>query len=172
MAYDANTAQIQVVQQQHKQHGNKRKVAQKSKRIQYSISAGNHNDKKKSTVAKQTININTFSKRLSKVSARTSSQQCAKSIRLALESAGARFAQHPIAAADWGKTLKDIGYKQIDPAFENPEQGDIYIIQRTKAHSYGHIAGFSGAEWVSDFKQSSYAVYKENVKYSYYRLGS
>jgi hypothetical protein len=50
--------------------------------------------------------------------------------------------------------------------------GDIYIIHRTKKHVYGHIAGFTGSQWVSDFKQTSYDVYKDkNVTYTYYRLG-
>lgn len=126
------------------------------------------------TVAKTThnINIRTFSKKLSSISATTSSQKCAASIRVALQSAGARIVKHPVAAADWGNTLKDLGYRQITPSFEKPQPGDIYIIDRTKNHIYGHIAGFTGKEWVSDFKQASHAVYKGNVSYRYFRLGS
>ncbi|MDU5497423.1 MAG: hypothetical protein E6088_07290, partial [Acinetobacter baumannii] len=57
-------------------------------------------------------------------------------------------------------------------AFDKPQEGDIYIIHRTRNHIYGHIAGYTGSEWVSDFKQSSYDVYKDdNVTYTYYRLG-
>ena len=118
------------------------------------------------------ISIQAFSKHLSSISATTSSQKCAASIRVALQSAGARIVNHPVAAADWGNTLKDLGYRQIKPAFEKPQQGDIYIIDRTKSHIYGHIAGFTGKEWVSDFKQAGHAVYKGNVSYRYFRLGS
>ncbi|MCT6835871.1 MAG: hypothetical protein M3039_18080, partial [Acinetobacter baumannii] len=78
---------------------------------------------------------------------------------IALESAGADVENHPIAASDWGDTLKKIGYKEINPAFDEPQEGDIYIIHRTRNHIYGHIAGYTGSEWVSDFKQSSYDVY-------------
>jgi len=119
------------------------------------------------------VNIDKFTQRLKNISATSSSRRCARSIRLALESAGAKFSDHPIAAADWGNTLLKIGYKQISPAFDQPHEGDIYIINRTAKHRYGHIAGFSGSAWVSDFQQRSHDVYKEeNVTYTYYRLTS
>jgi hypothetical protein len=119
----------------------------------------------------QRIDIGKFTQRLQNVTARTSSQKCAKSIRLALESAGARFNSHPVAAADWGGTLTKIGYRKIDASFDNPKKGDIYIIHRTNSHVYGHIAGYTGTNWVSDFRQAGYAVYRnEKVNYSYYRM--
>ena len=87
-----------------------------------------------------------------------------------MESAGARFQSHPVAAADWGNTLTKIGYRQINPKFDSPKEGDIYIIDRTGKHIYGHIAGFNGQQWVSDFKQKSYDVYNEKgLTYKYYR---
>lgn len=119
------------------------------------------------------VNIDKFTQKLRSISATSSSARCARSIRLALESAGAKFNDHPIAAADWGNTLMKIGYRKITPAFDRPQQGDIYIINRTAKHRYGHIAGFSGTAWVSDFQQRSHDVYKEeNVTYTYYRLAS
>ncbi|NNH00611.1 CHAP domain-containing protein [Acinetobacter sp. ANC 5414] len=118
----------------------------------------------------QRIDINKFTNFLQGISSYSSSQKCAKSIRLALESAGARFQSHPIAAADWGNTLMKIGYRQINPKFDAPKEGDIYIIDRTGKHVYGHIAGFNGTQWVSDFKQKSYDVYNEKgLTYKYYR---
>ncbi|MDQ9020464.1 hypothetical protein RFI02_05005 [Acinetobacter sichuanensis] len=118
------------------------------------------------------IDIDKFINKLDSISARTSSARCARSIRIALQTAGAKFIDHPIAAADWGDTLEEIGYKQIQPSFDAPQEGDIYIIDRTRKHRYGHIAGYTGSEWVSDFKQRSYDVYKDsNVTYKYYRLG-
>lgn len=118
----------------------------------------------------QRIDINKFTNFLQGISSYSSSQKCAKSIRLALESAGARFQSHPVAAADWGNTLMKIGYRQINPKFDSPKEGDIYIIDRTGKHVYGHIAGFNGTQWVSDFKQKSYDVYNEKgLTYKYYR---
>ncbi len=118
------------------------------------------------------IHLDKFVQTLDSIKAHVSSKRCARSIRMALQSAGAVFGSHPVAASDWGDTLTKIGYKQIQPEFDNPQEGDIYIIRRTNKHVYGHIAGFSGSEWVSDFKQKSYDVYKETgLKYEYYRLG-
>ncbi|UDM37882.1 CHAP domain-containing protein [Acinetobacter haemolyticus] len=127
---------------------------------------------KKNVLAKngQRIDISKFTDFLQSVSSTSSSQKCAKSIRLALESAGARFQSHPVAAADWGNTLMKIGYREINPKFDAPKEGDIYIIDRTGKHVYGHIAGFNGKQWVSDFKQKSYDVYNEKgLTYKYYR---
>lgn len=118
----------------------------------------------------QRIDIDKFTQRLQSITSQTSSKKCAKSIRVALESAGAQFKSHPIAASDWGNTLMKIGYRQINPKFDAPKQGDIYIIRRTSKHTYGHIAGFTGTQWVSDFRQKSYDVYKESgLTYQYYR---
>ena len=117
------------------------------------------------------IDVSKFSQKLTRRASYRSSSQCAKFVRIALQSAGANIVQHPIAASDWGRTLQQIGYQQITPDFNNPKLGDIYIIHRTKKHRYGHIAGFTGSQWVSDFKQTSYDVYNDqNVTYSYYRL--
>ena len=69
------------------------------------------------------------------------------------------------------ESLEKNGYKQIKPAFNRPQKGDIYIIDATSDHVYGHIAGYTGSEWISDFRQSGYAVYREkDVEYHYYRL--
>jgi len=105
------------------------------------------------------------------MSSASSTKKCARSIRIALQSAGARIVNHPVAAADWGNTLQTIGYKKINPSFNNPKEGDIYIIHRTQKHVYGHIAAYTGRQWVSDFRQNSHAVYKnDQVSYTYYRL--
>ena len=117
------------------------------------------------------IDISKFTEKLVSMSRSTTAHRCARYVRIALESAGARFSDHPVAASDLGSTLTEIGYKQIRPDFDNPQEGDIYIINSTSRHRYGHIAGFTGSQWVSDFRQRSYDVYKDsNVTYEYYRL--
>jgi len=117
------------------------------------------------------LDVRKFTQKLHSMSSATSTKKCARSIRIALQSAGARIVNHPVAAADWGNTLQTIGYKKINPSFNNPKEGDIYIIHRTQKHVYGHIAAYTGRQWVSDFRQNSYAVYKnDQVSYTYYRL--
>lgn len=119
------------------------------------------------------FNVDRFAENLSRITRSSSTSKCAKSVRVALQNAGARFGSHPVAASDWGSTLKSIGYREIKPSFDNPQPGDIYIIHRTAAHRYGHIAGYTGDGWVSDFKQKSYDVYRNSdVRYSYYRLAA
>lgn len=117
------------------------------------------------------LDVRKFTQKLHSMSSASSTKKCARSIRIALQSAGARIVNHPVAAADWGNTLQTIGYKKINPSFNNPKEGDIYIIHRTQKHVYGHIAAYTGRQWVSDFRQNSYAVYKnDQVSYTYYRL--
>jgi hypothetical protein len=131
----------------------------------------NIKNKNYTSASSQRIDISKFTQHLQSITAQKSSQACARSIRIALESAGARFQNHPVAAADWGGTLQSLGYRKINLSFDKPKKGDIYIINRTSSHTYGHIAGYSGSGWVSDFKQKGYAVYKnENVNYTYYRI--
>lgn len=117
------------------------------------------------------LDVRKFTQKLHSMSSASSTKKCARSIRIALQSAGARIVNHPVAAADWGNTLQTIGYKKINPSFNNPKEGDIYIIHRTQKHVYGHIAAYTGRQWVSDFRQNSHAVYKnDQVNYTYYRL--
>lgn len=119
----------------------------------------------------QRIDIDRLTGFLQGITRQSSTQKCARSVRLALESAGARFNGHPVAAADWGSTLQKIGYQKINLSFDRPKKGDIYIIDRNQSSRYGHIAAYSGNGWVSDYRQSGYAVYRNpNVKYTYYRL--
>lgn len=119
------------------------------------------------------IDISKFSQLLANITRTKSLQKCAKSIRVALQSSGAEIKQHPVAATDWGNTLKKLGFTKIKPQFDEPKKGDIYIIKATSKHTYGHIAGYSGSDWVSDFKQRTYDVYKDKqVTYEYYRLAN
>ena len=119
------------------------------------------------------FDVSKFTNNLESITRRTSTAKCAKSIRVALQSAGANIQSHPVAAADWGGTLKQLGYKEISPAFDYPQKGDIYIIDRTRSHVYGHIAGYTGSNWISDFRQNGYAVYKDiHVNYRYFRPAS
>lgn len=117
------------------------------------------------------LDVHKFTQKLTRISSSSSTARCARSIRIALQSAGATVLNHPIAASDWGPTLKNIGYQQIQPAFDQPRVGDIYIINKTQKHVYGHIAAYTGQQWVSDFRQKGYAVYRnDQVSYTYYRM--
>ena len=136
-----------------------------------STDSDSDNDNKSGTKYSMALDLKKFVSYLKGIYARSSSSRCAQSIRIGLQTAGAKFNTHPVAAADWGKTLQEIGYKKIEPEFEHPHKGDIYIINRTAKHRYGHIAAFNGQEWISDYRQHSHVVYgNSNVTYSYFRL--
>jgi hypothetical protein len=86
--------------------------------------------------------------------------QCAKYVRLALEVGGANTAAHPRDAKDWGGTLVRIGFRELDvPKLDvfMPIKGDVAVIQSTSTSSSGHIQGFDGRNWISDFVQNAFS---------------
>jgi hypothetical protein len=58
------------------------------------------------------IDVSKFSQKLAKRAAYRSSSQCAKFVRIALQSAGANIVQHPVAASDWGRTFNKLAIKK------------------------------------------------------------
>ncbi len=84
--------------------------------------------------------------------------RCAKFVRLALEHGGAVTAGHPVDAKEWGPTLARNGFHTV--AVVNPltfaySKGDVAVIQGTSSSASGHIQGFDGTTWISDFVQPS-----------------
>ncbi|OEY96744.1 peptidoglycan-binding protein LysM [Acinetobacter proteolyticus] len=118
----------------------------------------------------KTIDIDIFAKTLRSRAEPASIGKCAKYVRIALEAAGANTTGHPVPASDWGPTLIKNGYKEISEVFNQPIKGDIYIITKTSTHKYGHIAGYDGSQWISDFKQKSQVIYRDKVDYRYFRI--
>lgn len=116
------------------------------------------------------LDFDKFAATLRKRSEPKSIHKCAKYVRIALEAAGANTAGSPVPASDWGPTLAKNGYKEIPAEFNNPQKGDIYIITKTTSHVYGHIAGYDGNQWISDFKQKSHVIYRDKVVYRYFRI--
>jgi hypothetical protein len=83
--------------------------------------------------------------------------QCAKWVRLALEDAGANTKGHPIPAKEYGPLLMRNGFHPLP--VKNPQSfpflmGDIVVIQPAPGgNPAGHIAGYDGKNWISDFVQ-------------------
>ena len=82
--------------------------------------------------------------------------QCAKYVRLALESAGADTTGHPVNAKEYGPTLERIGFQSVTADGYAAQCGDIAVIQSTSDSVPGHIEGFDGTNWVSDFIQAAF----------------
>lgn len=106
-----------------------------------------------------------------------SQKHCAKSIRQALEAAGADTSGHPAEAKRYANVLLRNGFHPIvvsDPDSKAFRKGDIVVMEPTlKGNRAGHIAAFDGKEWISDFVQSGFwpgpAYAKEKPKYVVYR---
>lgn len=107
-----------------------------------------------------------------------STSKCATYVRKALEAGGVSTTGHPPDAKDYEVVLLRNGYHSVaaDSAEAPyiPMIGDIVIIQPTaKGNKAGHIAGFDGADWISDFVQSGFwpgpAYRKERPSYVIYR---
>lgn len=47
------------------------------------------------------FDLDTFTNKLKSITRQSSTSKCAKSIRVALQSAGAKIQSHPVAASDW-----------------------------------------------------------------------
>lgn len=118
-----------------------------------------------------------FAKYLRKHAGKHSRSSCAKFIRRALEAGGADTGGHPVSAKLYGPTLMRNGFHAIsvdDPQKFAFVQGDIVVIEPTShGNSAGHIAGYDGSKWISDFVQRDFwpgpAHAKEKPSYVVYR---
>ena len=118
-----------------------------------------------------------FAIHLRKSAAKHSQARCAKYVRRALEAGGADTKGHPVAAKLYGPTLKKNGFHAL--TVKKPETfsfvaGDIVVIAPTKrGNQAGHIAGYDGKNWISDFVQRGFwpgtAYEKETPSYVVYR---
>ena len=79
--------------------------------------------------------------------------KCARFVREALEEAGADTTGHPVDAKDWGPTLLRAGFAAVSDLPYEAQPGDVVVIQPTSVNRHGHIAGFDGSNWISDFVQ-------------------
>ena len=94
------------------------------------------------------IDIDKFISRLrSSVTGKFGEKQCARHVRLALESAGAITTGHPRHANDWGPTLLRLGFRKLDIVSVDsfiPLKGDVIVIQPNSKGLSGHIQSYGG----------------------------
>ena len=90
---------------------------------------------------------------------------CAKYVRVAIEAGGLKSNASPRNALNYFTILKDLGFTELQTT--DYKKGDIVVFDAVKGHKYGHIAMWSGTQWISDFKQKSIIVntaYKNGKK--------
>lgn len=102
----------------------------------------------------------------------TSTNWCAKYVSNALLKGGFKFTKQPYAYMYYTNgILIGIGYKEIEKP-KTFQKGDITVIEKNKYHKYGHIAMYSGSQWISDFRQKNEFVYSKNPPpIHYFRYG-
>ena len=84
---------------------------------------------------------------------------CATYVREALEDGGIDTSGHPKDAKDYGPFLEQKGFNSVDNSeIDDPQKGDIVVIEANEVHPSGHIAMFNGEKWVSDTKQRNYSA--------------
>lgn len=124
-------------------------------------------DVKKFTVHLRRIALSNYGKGL-----------CATHIRSALEAAGANTAGHPVSAKSYGHILKINGFRivsKVSDDFREVKPGDIAVIEPpSSGKRYGHIQGWDGKNWISDFVQAGFwpgpAYRNEEPDYEIYRF--
>jgi hypothetical protein len=104
--------------------------------------------------------------------------QCAKFVRKALQGAGADIPQ-PYASSgkDYGPVLVQLGFHEI--TVDNPDtfhfmKGDVMVMQAYEGgNANGHVAGYDGKNWISDFIQTDFwagpGYRKHRPSYAVYR---
>jgi RHS repeat-associated protein len=82
--------------------------------------------------------------------------QCAKYVREGLEAGGGNTSGHPAYAKDWGNQLQRMGFIPIPSDNYVPQSGDVTVFQSRPGSSAGHIQGYDGDQWISDFFQNGF----------------
>jgi hypothetical protein len=98
--------------------------------------------------------------------------KCATYVREALEAAGQKTVGHPLSAKDYGPSLVSWLFAKTDSSAV-PEIGDIAVFQGAEGYPHGHIQGWDGKNWISDFIQEDFYPARKfkalNPDYATYR---
>lgn len=115
---------------------------------------------------------------------------CAQYVRRALDKGGIKVAvptprsgKAYAEARDYGVPLEKAGFEKVahsrqpsvyPPKDYVPKKGDVAVIQQTSRNHAGHMAMYSGKEWISDYKQWDFwpgsAYRKEKPDFDIYRM--
>jgi hypothetical protein len=103
--------------------------------------------------------------------------QCGLFVRMALQAGGANFhGAYPPTGRQFGPALEKLGFHEItvkDPAHFNFMVGDVMVMEPHKGSTAGHVAGYNGKYWISDFIQTDFWAgpdyRREKPHYAVYR---
>lgn len=81
--------------------------------------------------------------------------KCASYVRQALEAGGLSTAGHPVDAKNYGPFLLMHAFHKVSMQGYFPQKGDVVVIQNHPGGTpSGHIAFYTGTQWVSDYRQT------------------
>lgn len=104
--------------------------------------------------------------------------KCGEYVRKALQAGGAHFNEYspPHFGKLYGLTLERLGFHEItvdDPDNFNFVRGDVMVMEPHMGSMAGHVAGYDGRNWISDFVQRDFwaggKYRKERPRYVVYR---
>lgn len=87
-----------------------------------------------------------------------SKSRCAEYVREAIEAGGVSTASRPenTNAKYYDTFLPTIGFTIVSTSGGyTPQTGDVIVHEATEGHQYGHIAMYTGEQWISDFVQKN-----------------
>ncbi|MEW7849412.1 hypothetical protein AB2N08_11990 [Massilia aurea] len=103
--------------------------------------------------------------------------RCGEYVRKALQAGGADFnGKYPPRGKEYGPALEMLGFHKIsaaDPDKFSFLKSDVMVMEPYKGSTAGHVAGYDGKSWISDFVQNDFwagpAYRKEKPKHAVYR---
>jgi hypothetical protein len=81
--------------------------------------------------------------------------KCAHFVNMAIKAAGVNVVG-VLEAKNWGPSLLHAGFVPVPAAGWQAKIGDIAVIQGTTHSTSGHMEGFDGTYWISDFVQQAF----------------
>jgi uncharacterized protein RhaS with RHS repeats len=107
------------------------------------------------------LNVSKFVDTLIRNALPQSKGECGQFVRGALEEGGLDTQGHPTDPKDYGPWLTQHGFSPVPSDNYNPQPGDVAVFQPYPGQrpGTGHIQGWSGANWVSDFIQPPHGIY-------------
>jgi len=118
------------------------------------------------------VNIDAAVRHLIKNSHAKTTGWCARYVANALEKGEFKFTRQERAYMyHSNRILIGMGYNEISKPISF-EKGDITVTEANEQHEHGHIAMYTGTQWISDFRQKSEFIYSSNQPpIHYYRYG-
>ncbi len=104
--------------------------------------------------------------------------KCGQWVREALQAGGAEMlTPYPATGKQYGPSLLRLGFRRLtveNPDTFNFQKGDVMVMEPyTGGKPAGHVAGYDGRNWISDFIQHDFwagpGYRKERPSYAVYR---